>query len=70
MAMPQETGSFTRAVRAVFGQWVSIRKVEAVRLELIRAGVVPRDEQARYEVGPSIALLPQLMPRRRRPNSR
>jgi hypothetical protein len=55
--MLQETDSFTRAVRAVFGQWVSIRKVEALRLELIRAGIVPRDEQARYEVGPPISPL-------------
>jgi hypothetical protein len=55
--MQNETDGFTRAVRAVFGQWVSTRKVEALRLELIRAGIVPRDEQARYEVGPPISPL-------------
>jgi hypothetical protein len=52
--MPEETDSF---MRAVFGKWVSIRKVEALRLELIRAGIVPRDKQARYEVGAPISPL-------------
>jgi hypothetical protein len=55
--MQNEMDSFTRAVRAVFGKWVSIRRVEALRLELIRAGIVTRDEQARYEVGPPISPL-------------
>jgi hypothetical protein len=55
--MQNEIDSFTRVVRAVFGKWVSMRKVEALRLELIRAGIVPRDEQRRYEVGPPISPL-------------
>jgi hypothetical protein len=32
---------FTIAVRAIFGRWVSTRKIEALRLELIRAGINP-----------------------------
>jgi hypothetical protein len=32
-------------------------KIEALRLELIRAGIVARDEQALYEVGPPIVPL-------------
>jgi len=49
---------FTSAVRKVFGQYISARKIEALRLELIRAGIVVRDEgQAPYEVGPPITPL-------------
>ena len=52
-----ETDSFTRAVRAVFGRYASARKVEALRLELIRAGIVSRDEQMPYEAAPPISPL-------------
>jgi len=39
----------------VFGRYVSAAKVEALRLELIRAGLVARDDgQAPYEVGHAI----------------
>jgi hypothetical protein len=56
--MPKETDSFTRAVRAVFERYVSARKIEALRHELIRAGMIARDEgQAPYEVGPPISPL-------------
>jgi hypothetical protein len=49
---------FTVAVRKVLGRYVSARKVEAVRLELIRAGMIARDEgQAPYEIGPPISPL-------------
>ena len=49
-----EQDRFTAAVR--LGRYVAARKIEALRLELIRA--VPRDEvQAPYEVGPPIAPL-------------
>jgi len=45
-------------VRKVFERWLSARKIEALGLELIRAGIVARDEeQARYEAGPPIAPL-------------
>jgi hypothetical protein len=50
--------SFTRALRAVFGRYVPASKVEALRLELIRAGIVARDEgQAPYEAGAPISPL-------------
>jgi hypothetical protein len=46
---------FTVAVRNAFGRYVSTSRVEALRLELIRAGIVPRDEgQTPYEAGPPI----------------
>jgi hypothetical protein len=49
---------FTTAVRKVLGRYVSARKIEALRLELIRAGIIARDEgQAHYEVGPPISPL-------------
>ena len=48
---------FTAAVRSVFGRYVSARKIEALRLELIRAGLIDRDGQAPYEVGPPISPL-------------
>jgi len=46
---------FTAAVRKVFGRFASRTKVEALRLELIRAGIVARDGQAPYVVGPPIS---------------
>jgi hypothetical protein len=47
---------FSMAVRKVLGR--SAREIEALRLELIRAGIVARDEgQAAYEIGPPIAPL-------------
>jgi hypothetical protein len=56
--MREQPDRFTAAVRKVFGRLVSTRKVEALRLELIRAGIVARDEgQTAYEVGPPIAPL-------------
>jgi hypothetical protein len=48
---------FAAAVRKVLGCYVSAGKIEALRLELIRAGIVARDGQARYEVGPPISPL-------------
>jgi len=53
-----EPDRFTAAVRNVLGNYVSGPKVEALRLELIRAGLIARDEgQAPYEVGPPICPL-------------
>jgi hypothetical protein len=52
-----EQDRFTNAVRRIFGRYVSTQKVEQLRLELIRAGIVARDEQARYEAGPPISPL-------------
>jgi hypothetical protein len=53
-----ERDRFTDAVRTVFGSHVSARRVEALRLELIRAGIVQHDEgQAPYEAGPPISPL-------------
>jgi hypothetical protein len=49
--------AFTTAVRKAFGRMVSARKVEALRLELIRAGLIDRDGQAPYEAGPPISPL-------------
>lgn len=37
-----EQHRFAAAVRAVFGRSVSVRKIEALRVELIRAGIVAR----------------------------
>jgi hypothetical protein len=48
---------FAAAVRKVLGRYVSARKIEALRLELIRAGIVPRDGQPPYAVGPPISPL-------------
>ena len=49
---------FTSAVRTVLGRYASSRKIEALRFELIRAGLVARDEaQAPYEAGPPISPL-------------
>lgn len=55
----RKADNFTLAVRDVFGRWVSARKIEALRLTLIRAGIVPHDDngQAPYEVGPPISPL-------------
>jgi hypothetical protein len=39
-----EQDRFAVAVRAVFGRWASARKIETLRLEVIRAGLIPRDE--------------------------
>jgi hypothetical protein len=40
-------------VRALFGQYVSDRKIEELRRELIRRGLLWREEEhAPYEVGP------------------
>jgi hypothetical protein len=56
--MGEQPDRFTAAVRKVFGRLVSTRKVEALRLELIRAGIVARDEaHTPYESGPPIAPL-------------
>src|SRR5215471_16643193 len=44
MPLPQHHDRFTFAVRSVLGRYVSARKFEALRLELIRAGVIARDE--------------------------
>jgi hypothetical protein len=55
--MPQETDAFARAVRQVFGRYVAARKIEQLRLELIRAGLIQRDGQAPYEAGPPISPL-------------
>jgi hypothetical protein len=52
-----EPDSFTRAVRTVFGRYVPVSKVEPLRLELIRVGLISRDAQAPYEVGPPISPL-------------
>jgi hypothetical protein len=49
---------FAAAVRGVFGRYVSTRKIEHLRLELVRAGIVARDEaQTPYKAGPPIAPL-------------
>jgi hypothetical protein len=49
---------FSFAVRTVFGRYVQASKIEALRLELIRAGIITRDEgQAAYEAGPPISPL-------------
>jgi hypothetical protein len=53
----REQDCFVVAVRKVFGRYVSTAKVESLRLELIRAGIVARDAQAPYEVGPPISPL-------------
>lgn len=46
------------AIRTVLGRYASARKIEALRLELIRAGIIARDEgQAPYEAGPPISPL-------------
>jgi hypothetical protein len=43
---------FAAAVRKVFGRYVSSAGIEALRLELIRAGLIDRDDgQMAYEVG-------------------
>jgi hypothetical protein len=55
--MLQEPDSFAHAVRTVFGRYVSVRMVEALRLELIRAGLIDCDGQTPYEVGPPISPL-------------
>jgi hypothetical protein len=55
--MMLEHDRFTAAVRKVFGRYVSTAKVESLRLELIRAGIVARDGQTPYVVGPPIAPL-------------
>jgi hypothetical protein len=53
-----EPDRFATAVRNLLGRYVSARKIEALRLELIRAGIVARDEeQAPYDVGPPISPL-------------
>jgi hypothetical protein len=53
-----EQDRFAAAIRKVLGRYVSARKIEALRLELIRAGIVARDEdEAPYEVGPPISPL-------------
>jgi hypothetical protein len=53
-----EQDPFAAVVRKVLGRYVSARKIEALRLELIRAGIVAPDcEQAPYEVGPPISPL-------------
>jgi hypothetical protein len=42
----------------LFGRYVSIRQIETLRRELIRAGIVAPDQgQARYEAGPPISPL-------------
>jgi hypothetical protein len=38
MAGTDRPDPFAAAVRKAFGRWVSARKIEALRLELIRAG--------------------------------
>jgi hypothetical protein len=49
---------FTAAVRKTFRRYVSTSRVEALRLELICAGIVARDEgQSPYEVAPPISPL-------------
>ena len=49
---------FTAAARKVLGRYVPARKIETLRLELIRAGLVARDEgQASYEAGSPISPL-------------
>jgi hypothetical protein len=56
--MPHEPDRFPVTVRKVLGRYVSARKIEALRLELIRAGIVARDYgQAPYEAGPPISPL-------------
>jgi hypothetical protein len=58
MPLPQNQDRFTVAVRFVFGRYVSVQKIEALRLGLIRAGIVSRDGgQAPYEAGPPISPL-------------
>ncbi len=57
MPARQKPDRFAVAVRAVFGRWVSARKIETLRIELIRAGLISRDEQAPYEVRPPISPL-------------
>jgi hypothetical protein len=52
--MPQKPDCFAVAVRAVFGRWVSARKIEAFRLELIR-GVSYRATRARRPMRPRAA---------------
>lgn len=50
---------FAAIVRALFGRYISDRKIESLRRELIRAGIVSRDEeQAPYDasIQPSFAL--------------
>jgi hypothetical protein len=54
----REQDRFVVGVRKVLGGYVSTPKIEALRLELIRAGIVARDEgQTPYEVGPPISPL-------------
>lgn len=56
--MSKEADSFARAVRTVFGRYVPVSKVEQLRLELIRAGIIARGErQTPYGVGPPISPL-------------
>jgi hypothetical protein len=53
-----ECDRFTDAVRKVFGSYVSACRIEALRLELIRARSIQRDKgRAPYEVGPPISPL-------------
>jgi hypothetical protein len=42
--MSKQPDRFTAAVRKVLGRTVSEQKIEALRLELIRASIIPRDE--------------------------
>jgi hypothetical protein len=55
--MREQPDPFAAAVHKVFGRWVSARKIEALRLELIRAGLIDRDGQMPDEAGPPISPL-------------
>jgi hypothetical protein len=52
-----EQDRFTTAVHKALGHYVSARKIEALRLELIRASIIARDGQVPYEAGPPISPL-------------
>jgi hypothetical protein len=45
--MTEQPDRFAAAVRAVFGRSASARKIEALRVELIRAGIVARGARPR-----------------------
>jgi hypothetical protein len=54
MAEHHEEDPLAFAVRKVFGRLVSAGKIEALRIELVRTGVIARDGagQSSYDPGP------------------
>jgi hypothetical protein len=58
VAKPRKTDPLAIVVRALFGRYVSDQKIEALRRELTRAGLIPREEeQAPYDSGPPLSRL-------------